>query len=480
MSLNLNNKKGFSIMEILIAVALFTISISLTITMVSDSQNVVVNRENNVIAKNLSQEGLSGASVIIKNNWYGIADGQYGLSWANNIWNLSGTQDTQSIFTRKITVVTIQNGERSIKSTITWQETPLRPQEKVELTTILTNWVNVANTGGDDGGSGVSGNWRNPRTLGSVDLGPGNSATDLDVKNKIVYLSATASSEAKPDFYIVNATDGQNPFIVSSLNTGSGLNAIDTAGNYAYVANSDVDSQLQIIDVTSITNPSFIKSFKLSGVSGIGAIGNSIFYSFKKIYIGTKKATGSEFHIVDVSNPNNPTELGSFEINYDVNSIVVANNKAYIATGNTSKELTILDVSNPSNITELGSLNASGSTAGRSIFLSNASVFLGKDADTNSLIIANISNPSSITQTSSTNLSSQGVNDINMRDNLAFIGTTDPNKEFQVWDISNLSVPSLWATFNFPQLVSGIDYEDNFVYVSVRSNDALRIITSSP
>ncbi|GAH25486.1 unnamed protein product, partial [marine sediment metagenome] len=48
------------------------------------------------------------------------------------------------------------------------------------------------------------------------------------------------------------------------------------------------------------------------------------------------------------------------------------------------------------------------------------------------------------------------------------------------WNISNPGNIELWSSFNFPQVATGIDYEDNVVYVSVRSNDALRIITSSP
>jgi len=70
------------------------------------------------------------------------------------------------------------------------------------------------------------------------------------------------------------------------------------------------------------------------------------------------------------------------------------------------------------------------------------------------------------------------VNGVLTRDYLAFLATDDPNKELQIWEISNPANINLWASFNFPQVATDIDYEDNFVYVSVRSNDALRIITS--
>lgn len=485
MSFNANKKGGYSIIEILIAIVFFTASISFTIIILSNSQNVLVNRENDIFAKNLSREGLNGASVIIKNNWYGIADGEYGLLWENNVWSFSGTQDTQNIFTRKITVTTIQNGEREIDSAVTWQESPLRPQEEVELATILTNWVNVVDTGGDDGGGGITGDWRNPRTLGSVDLGPGNSATDLDVKNKIVYMSATASSASKPDFFIVDASNGSSPFVVSQLNTGTGLNAVDMAGDYAYVANNNSTFQLQVIDVSSIENPELSASFQLPGVSGAGAKGNSIFYSSKKIYIGTKKATGPEFHIIDVSTPTNPEELGSYEVGDDVNAIVVKEGIAYIATPNNEGELEILDISDPSDITEISSFDALGdSEEGKCLFLANPKIYLGRTIggdhiNHHELHILDISTPATPLSLGSKNFSSS-INDLVVEDYLMFLATNDSNNEFQIWNISNPSDIVLWSSFNFPQMASGIDYEDNLVYVSVRSNDGLRIITSTP
>ena len=72
------------------------------------------------------------------------------------------------------------------------------------------------------------------------------------------------------------------------------------------------------------------------------------------------------------------------------------------------------------------------------------------------------------------------LNDLVVRDYLAFLATSDSNRAFQVWNITDPSNITFWSSLQFPQVATGIDYEDNLVYVSVRSNDALRIITSSP
>ncbi|MEK7576336.1 MAG: hypothetical protein AAB482_01440, partial [Patescibacteria group bacterium] len=395
-----------------------------------------------------------------------------------------GIEDSSIVYTRKISITTLNNNEKSVSSTVTWEASPERTLT-VELVTFLTNWPGVEATGGDTGGGGLSGDWNNPRTLGSIDLGPGNSATDLDVKNKIVYVSAEASAVSKPDFFIIDATDGQNPVIKSDINVGSkGLNALDAAGNYVYAANQATTKQLVVIDVSNINSPVIVTSSSLPGVSGSGGAGNTIFYFDSKIYIATKKATGPEFHVFDVSNPLSPTSLGSFEMDTDVNSIYVFNNVAYVAVS-ADDELRMLNISNPASISQIGNYDAPGDTEdGKVAYLVGTRIYLGRLVGGNhtnhhEFHIIDVSSSSSPQNLGSVDLAVD-LNDLRTRDSLAFFGTSDSNNEFQVWNISNPSNLSLVSSFNFPQVASGIDYEDNLVYVAVRSNDALRIITSTP
>ena len=65
-----------------------------------------------------------------------------------------------------------------------------------------------------------------------------------------------------------------------------------------------------------------------------------------------------------------------------------------------------------------------------------------------------------------------------MRDYLAFAGVNNSSKELQIVNINDYANPYLYSYINFPQVVTGIDYQDNFVYSSVRSNNGVRIITS--
>lgn len=475
--------KGQTLVEALVAIGVFLVSINAIIFLLFAAQSIFVDTQRNQEALNYASDGIEAAKSIRDRSWDELTDGEHGLLFSDNQWTFSGTSDSKNNLTRKI-VITTQSGDiKDVKSVISWQTNPLNPRT-LQTEEILTRWRDIlaSKSGGDNGGSGLSGNWGSPRTLGSIDLGPGNSATDLDVLNKIVYITAEASAAAKPDFFIVNATNGENPYIVSSINTGPGLNTIDVAGNYAYVENKDINAQLQIIDVSNKNNPVLIKSYKLPGVSGDNAVGQSIFYWDSKVYIGTQKADGPEFHIIDVSNPLNPVALGSYEFDADVNAIYVSGNTAYAATS-ANAELTILNISNPSNITVLSVYDAPGdSEDGKSLYLVANKLYLGRTVGGNhsnhhEFHILDISSSTSPQNLGSKDLAAD-LNDLCVRDNLAFLATPDPNKEFQVWDISNPANISLWASFNFPQVATGIDYEDNMIYVSVRSNDALRIITS--
>jgi hypothetical protein len=452
-------KRGQSTLEILIVIAVLAASLMGAVLAFWGSQSLSVDSEEGVKALRLARAGLESAEAQARDNFA----------------NITSTTTVYNEFTEELSVTAVDADTKKITSRVTWRTDPLRLQ-KVELNAFVTDWYNYQYTGGDTGGGGLTGNWLNPKTLGSVDLRAGESATDLDVINKIVYMTATASDPKKDDFFIVDATNGANPAILSSLGTGPGLNAIDAISGYAFVANNSTTAQLQVIDTSDLHNPRLVASFTLPGVSGAGAFGNAIFYADNKIYMGTEKAAGPEFHIIDVSNPLNPVSLGSKELGMEVNAIYVKGNLAYIAVHDDPR-LRIYDVSNPQNIIQVGSFSTNAQEPA-SLWLTGATAYLGSEQGAkDEVFILNVASTTSIQKLGSFGVTGD-VNDIRVSGNLAFLATSDTNAEFQVWDISNPASPALIANFNFPNIADGIDYENNLVYVAVRSNDALRIITS--
>lgn len=447
--------KAQSTLEILIALFILTVSISAAIMISFGNQSITIDTNLNNQAINIARKELETSRALSRQNFS----------------NLVSASSTEDIYLKETIIENIDAYTKKIISRVSWQTNPLRPQ-KIELTTIVANKEIIIASGGDTGGSGPTGDWRNPQTLGSFDLGAGNSATDLDVKNKIVYLTSEASAIAKPDFFIVNAVNGSSPFIVSSLNVGEGLKSVDIAGNYAYVVGKDDNKEFIVIDVSNPSAPIEVASLNLPG----NADGLTIFYWNGYIYVGRASGAPQEFLIINVSNPLAPSIVSGLSgVGNEINDIYVFNNRAYLGTEDASKGMIVINVINPASPSILGSINFGDHVYG--IYLKNENTTLV--GEKTKFYIVNASSTSNMTITGSALIGNK-TRDIVSAGSLAFLATENPNAEFQVYDISNPANPSFWSSFNFPQMATGIDYENNIVYVSVRSNDALRIITSTP
>lgn len=447
--------KAQATLEILISLFILTVSISAAIMVSFGNQSTAVDAELNNKALYLSRQTLEIARAIGQQNF-------------NSLTSSSSTED---IYLKETIVENIDAYTKKIISRLSWQVEKLRPQ-KIELTTLVTDKNLIIQSGGDaGGGSGSpSGNWQNPRTLGSIDLGPGNSATDLDVKNKIVYLTSEASASAKPDFFIVDATNGQSPFIVSSFNVGAGLYGVDVAGNYAYVVGKDDNKEFIVIDVSNSSAPVEVASLNLSG----NADALTVFYWNGYAYVGRANGAPQEFLIINVFNPLAPSLVSGLSgVGGEINDIHVFNNRAYLGTEDSSKGMIAVNVASSTSPSVLGSINVNDHVYGIYSKSENQTLV----GEKTKFYVVNASSTSNMTILGSALIGNK-TRDIVSAGSLAFLATEDANKEFQIYDISNPASPLLWSFFNFPQRASGIDYEDNIVYVSVKSNDALRIITS--
>lgn len=462
--------KGQAIIEILLAVSILTIALTATILVVFGNQFLLMDRQFASRAEEFATEGIEAVKSIVDSDWSNLANGQHGLIFTNNEWRFSGTQDAKDIFTRKIIVSTTTDSNiKEVKSVVSWQAEPTRTL-KVEILYLATNWKISVALGGDTGGGPPFGDWQNPRTLGSIDLGPGNQGTDLDAVNKIVYMTAEASAASKPDFFIIDATNGQNPFIVSSINTGTGLLGVDTAGNYAYVVGKDDGKEFQVIDISNRSAPTVVATLNLPG----GADGFTVFYYGGYAYVGRADGAPQEFVIINVSNPLSPSVVSGLSgVGDEINDIYVFNGRAYLGTEDNSRSMIVIDVSSSTAPVELGSLNIGMHVYG--IYVqSEPRIYVGGKTK---FYVSDASNPSNIITMGSSTIGNK-TRDVAFASPYAFLGTEDSNKEFQVWNVSNPNSIAFWSSFNFPQVATGVDYEDNLVYVSVRSNDALRIITS--
>lgn len=140
----MNKTKGQSLVELLIAMAVFVLAVSAIAFLIIDSY--ISNRlgREKTQATFLAEEGLEATRAIRDNNWENLTDGQHGLAISDGKWIFSGSQEDISnqlrVGIRKIIVESIAPDRKKVTSQILWNLTEGRSQDTI-LVTYLTNWA---------------------------------------------------------------------------------------------------------------------------------------------------------------------------------------------------------------------------------------------------------------------------------------------------------------------------------------------------
>ena len=141
--LALSSSKGFTLIEALVALIILTVALGPALILSSNVSSTASVIRNNLIAANLSQEGVEVIRALRDSNWHnglsfdtGIADGIYRIEWNSNaliplgsnpplkisdgLYNYSSGTDTT--FQRTVTITRINSEELRIISDVTWTE----------------------------------------------------------------------------------------------------------------------------------------------------------------------------------------------------------------------------------------------------------------------------------------------------------------------------------------------------------------------
>jgi hypothetical protein len=474
--MHLSYLSGQLLLEVIVVVAILSIVGSTILLLITSQLSNVTNSKKSSQALFLAEEGMEAARMIRDMDWDSLATGTYGLVYENDMWGFVGTSDTTNGFMRSVTVSELFTNERQVDVDISWEPEGERTIE-FTLSTVLANWRNLLE-------DLLLGDWTNPQTLGTIDMGAGAAGTGVDVKSSMAYMTSEASSEAKDDFFIIDLTDGMNPVLRGSVDTADGLYDVKVSGQYAYVAvdpkYSDT-AQFQAIDVSDPDNPFVAGSVSLTGDNTQS--GRTIALAGSYAYVGVDVLTGDEFYIVDISDPLNPTVVGSYDVTATVNGIAIKDNYAYLATGLNNAELMVLDVTTSTNPVLEITQDLSGDNDALDVYINSQDdrMYIGRDkssaAGAVELNILDVSDPTTPITLSEYDYGF-GINTILAADELLFTATDKANLEFQIYDVTDPLNVTYYSGMNFPQVAVDFSLENNTIYTAVRSNDALRIITS--
>jgi len=470
--------KGSGILEVLLAIAILTLGISAATMLTFASQSLELDTETSQEALQMAKEYLEDARAESRGDFLAVE---------------SFLPVTEDIYERSLIVFDETVCRKSVTSRVTWEVSPGRPQE-IELASVLSDILGSLALGGDCD-TLPAGDWDNPLTAASLNIDGQSGATDIDIQNNLIYLTTNPSAMNKDDFFVYEF----NPITLTltyldALDVSVGLNAVDVAGNYAYLANASTTStassdELIIVDVSDPDNLSVVSSLTLGITPNCPSFcpggAQSIYYLNNRVYVGTHRIGGNEFYIIDVNNPASPAIIGSANVNHNINSIIVRGNYANMATSDDAGELLIYNVGSPATITFTGRFNAIGNEDGRALELLGNKIYLGRQrtpAARNDFYILDVSNPTLPAELGSRNL---GLNpntatvDIRARGNLAFLAIDDPTIGFKILnisDVTNIVDHSVCTSLNFSENTTAIDMEDGYVFTAHRSNAELRVI----
>jgi hypothetical protein len=509
----LKDSRGFSVLEIMIAIALALITITGVVLAsggtagnLGEEQTAILGAETNADAVRLSQQLIETAEALNREDF--------------NLVNAVATT-TDGIYQKSVSVDLLPDYlTKLVTSFVTWTGDHGK-QLSTKTSTLVTNLENV--TSPNTCNSSILGNWASAGITDPIDVGAaafsGNPVTEVSVFNKKLYVTTSNTHGHNDDFYTYDiAASSTNPTFLASLDANivtPGLNGVavasTTSGVYAYVANgngatfttctqSASCSQLQVINVTNSAAPTVIKSYKLQStstpfVTGSGgqAAANTVTYKDGYVYIGlSKTASGPEFDIIDVgggggsASPSNPVYTGSYAIGRAVNSIMVKGAYAYLGTADNARELVILNISNPSNPTLVGIFDPPGSNGfggGNTAAIVGTKLYVGRNYVSNApeFYILNITTPSSPAILGSKDpgvaADPQSINGIVVRDYLTFVTMTG---SFQIWNTANPAAITLVKSFdlsgNGANSIAS-DCENNYIYVgSYRINNDKGVI----
>lgn len=136
---SITNNRGVSLVEIVLASAVFALLVAaLGGSFVYGRESVRLSGDRSR-AIFLASEGLEAVRNIRDNNFTNLSDGTFGLATSSNQWILSGSSDTVGIFTRQITISSINADTKQVASQVTWQQNPQRVGN-ITLYTYLTDW----------------------------------------------------------------------------------------------------------------------------------------------------------------------------------------------------------------------------------------------------------------------------------------------------------------------------------------------------
>lgn len=454
------SQKGQSSLEVIVAAAIISLMLGGTFLLfgstIAESRAIVFRS----IAEDRLLEGIEATRQIQNQDWSYLEDGVHGLQLVGDAWQFSGSSDTQGRYTRTVEVVRIDDGQKDVTVTVSWESTNNRPNS-LSTTTRFTTWPSLD----------IFGNWWAPYVLSSTDIGPQGKATGIYVGNdNIGYITSDTSSGQVPGLFAVDFADPAGPVMLGTYTSGDDLLDVvkAPAAEVVYTVGQEDTNELRVFDVSDPNAITQVTTIDLN------SDGSTLMAEGTLLFVGT----AVDMRIFDISTASAPSLLSTFSVTDPVNEVSKSGDYAYLATANDTKEVIILDVSNASSPQELNSIDLPGAQDAATIVAHANQLYVGRSevsSGGSELYIYDRSIPDSPVELSDTDIGGT-INHITVTASNIFVASDLSNAEFQIYYASNPSAPTQVASLNMSQVATDMWFTDNYIFISLRSNDAIQVI----
>jgi len=235
---------GFALVEMLVSMTVFLIFVSVISTGLSPVFKHLHFAVNTTRAGALIDEGIEATRNIRDADFSNLVDGTYGLTTTGGEWDLSGSSDTTGIFTRAVSISTINANQKQIDATVTWAD-QISPVNTISMSTYLTNWRAIINTGlgftvnktviNHGGSKGVTD--FSPYKVGTTTVSPGAvnifpAGTYAVTENTDSNYNQTFSGDCNTNGSIVIATNSTNACLITNEEKPSQLKVTKVVINH--------------------------------------------------------------------------------------------------------------------------------------------------------------------------------------------------------------------------------------------------------
>ncbi len=318
-----------------------------------------------------------------------------------------------------------------------------------------------------------------------LDVPERNAFSAVAAQGHYLYVATNSSSTTDPDIHVVDIANIRAPVLVSSLQTGPGLNSIQVAGSTAYVGNTSSLTQVQAVDITNSTRPQLKWSFGVPGAnSSTSPITKSLYYYAGYIVLGVEKTVLPELYIIDI-HTSAPKVIDSMEMGTSINALAALRNNVFLLSP-ADLEIQVYDISTGKFVAR-GSYDAEGHLGnGKRIDVFNNELYFGRTVGGEELQVLTYSMAESSTSTTTTSTTSpsgevaiqprvltklkSSVDSVLGTKDTLFVLSADPSKEFQVWKKAKNAegqIVGLQSTqsFDLPARASMIACHNEYVFV---------------